>query len=283
MGGGEDAQPLSVVLTTHSPHIASVAPIRSLLLIKDEGGAGSVGYSSADAGLTNDEADDLARYLDVTRAEMLFARGIILVEGDAERFMVPAFADAMGLSLDQLGITVCSVAGTNFKPYAKFLTAMGIPFAILTDWDLRDGAAALGFKRAGNLVRTIARAQAGDGTVPAATETRLAATDEGERRALAEEFGIFMNGDTLEVDLFADDDFRDLVIETLREGPFGATRMALIDDWETDPNNVNNAQFLAMVETMGKGRFAQRLVSRLNGEAPPYYIRDAISFVSARV
>ena len=126
----DDAEPLSVFLTTHSPHIASVAPIRSLLLIKDEGDNGSVGYSSAEADLTDDEVDDLARYLDVTRAEMLFARGIILVEGDAERFLVPAFAAAMDLSLDHLGITVCSVAGTNFKPYAKFLTAMGIPFAV---------------------------------------------------------------------------------------------------------------------------------------------------------
>lgn len=96
--------------------------------------------------------DDLARNLDVTRAEMLFARGIILVEGDAECFLVPAFAKTMNLSLDHLGITVCSVAGTHFKPYAKFLTAMGIPFAILTDWDLRDGGRPRGHARAGILV-----------------------------------------------------------------------------------------------------------------------------------
>jgi putative ATP-dependent endonuclease of the OLD family len=216
----EDAEPLSVFLTTHSPHIASVAPIRSLLLIKDEGDSGSVGYSSADADLTDDEADDLARYLDVTRAEMLFARGIILVEGDAERFLVPAFAAAMDLSLDHLGITVCSVAGTNFTPYAKFLTAMGIPFAILTDWDLRDGASARGHARAGNLVRTIERAK-NEGQVPAAVAARLGDDDEDARRTLAAEYGIFTNADTLEVDLFRDDDFRDLVIATLREYGFG--------------------------------------------------------------
>jgi putative ATP-dependent endonuclease of OLD family len=277
----DDPQRLSVILTTLSPHIASVAPIRSLLLIKDEGDAGSVGYSSADAGLTTEEADDLARYLDVTRAEMLFARGIILVEGDAERFLVPAFAETMGLSLDHLGITLCSVAGTNFKPYAKFLTAMGIPFAILTDWDLRDGATARGYTRAGSLVRAIARARAGK--LPAAVETRLDDPDEDERRALAAEYGIFTNGDTLEVDLFGEDDFRDLVIETLREGGFGATRRALIDAWEADPDSLDGESFLAMVESIGKGRFAQRLVSRLNGQAPPDYIRDAITYVSGLV
>src|SRR6185436_6093812 len=87
---GKDDDPHSVILTTHSPHVASVAPLESLLLIKDKGDEGSVGYSSAGAKLTDEEADDLARYLDVTRAEMLFARGVILVEGDAERFIIPA-------------------------------------------------------------------------------------------------------------------------------------------------------------------------------------------------
>ena len=279
--GDADPQPLSVVLTTHSPHIASVAPIRSLVLIKDQGVEGSVGYSSADAGLNDEEADDLARYLDVTRAEMLFARGILLVEGDSERFLVPAFAQTMDLSLDHLGITVCSVGGTNFKPYAKFLTAMGIPFAVITDWDPRDGSTALGHKRAGNLVRTIARAR--EGAVPAAVQVRLDDDSEDQRRALAEEFGIFMNHDTLEVDLFAADSFRSPVAQTLREGPFGPTRQALINDWEADPASLVNERFLAMVETIGKGRFAQRLVGRLSGQEPPDYIRNAIAFVSGRV
>lgn len=88
-----DAQaPLSVFLTTHSPHIASVAPLRSILLLKDVPDEGTIGRSTAALDLTEADVDDLARYLDVTRAEMLFARGVILVEGDAERFLIPAFA-----------------------------------------------------------------------------------------------------------------------------------------------------------------------------------------------
>ena len=70
---GADNQPISIVLTTHSPHIASIAPLRSLLLLKDAGDDGAVGRSTAGISLATAEADDLARYLDVTRAEMLFA------------------------------------------------------------------------------------------------------------------------------------------------------------------------------------------------------------------
>jgi predicted ATP-dependent endonuclease of OLD family len=39
---------------------------------------------------------------------------------------------------DRSGISVCSVAGTNFHPYAKLLTGLEIPFAIITDWDPTD-------------------------------------------------------------------------------------------------------------------------------------------------
>ena len=123
----DDENALSVFLTTHSPHIASLAPLRSLVLLRDAGKTGTVGYSTASIELSDDEVDDLARYLDVTRAEMLFARGVILVEGDAERFLVPVFAKKLGTPLDQLGITVCSVAGTNFTPYAKYLSGRAQP------------------------------------------------------------------------------------------------------------------------------------------------------------
>ncbi len=134
---GEDQQdaPLSVILTTHSPHIASVAPLSSLLLLREETNAGTKGYSTANSGFSDAETEDLTRYLDVTRAEMVFSRGVVLVEGDAERFLIPDFAREMGTHLDEHGISVCSVSGTNFQPYVKFLSALGIPFSIITDYD----------------------------------------------------------------------------------------------------------------------------------------------------
>ena len=278
--GDDGPESLSVFLTTHSPHIASVAPVRSLVLLKDERARGARGYSSAAVGLTDVEAEDLARYLDVTRAEMLFARGIILVEGDSERFLLPAFAKQMNVALDHLGITVCSVAGTNFKPYAKFLTAMGTPFAVITDWD-PDAGRARGYRRAASLVRTIERARSG--AVPPDLEERLNEPTDDDLRRVAEEFGIFLNEHTLEVDLFNNDDCRNGVISTLREYGFGATRQGWIDDWEAAPDSLNAGNLLDLVEKVGKGRFAQRLATQLENAAPPTFISDAITFVSGRV
>ena len=279
--GGEGDNPLSILLTTHSPHIASVAPLRSIVLLKDLGDEGTRGYSAQAIALSESEVDDIARYLDVTRAEMLFARGVILVEGDAERFLIPAFAEALAKPLDKLGITVCSVAGTNFRPYVKFLGGLGIPCAVITDWDPRDGKKPLGFNRSLNLVKDIETQQTGEEPEALVTELR-ALTDYDVFTARCEEFGVFSNAQTLEIDLF-EDEFAEPMIAVLRENNFSAERKALIDAWEADNSTLDKDVLLAMIEAIGKGRFAQRLISHMGGTEPPSYIADAINFVANRV
>lgn len=276
----EDDSPLSVFLTTHSPHIASVAPLRSILLLKETVDSGTVGYSTASISLSESESDDLARYLDVTRAEMLFARGVILVEGDAERFLVPTFAETVEKSLDQLGITICSVAGTNFHPYAKFLTGLGIPFAIITDWDPRAEGNPLGVARTDKLIRTIETIR--NGAVSGELNTALEESDGDEFCTLAAAHGIFLNNHTLEVDLFKGE-FADAIIKTLREAGFGARRRGWIDEWEAAPEELDIKKFLSLIDAIGKGRFAQRLASRMGELAPPTYISEAIDYVASRV
>ncbi|WP_250548347.1 AAA family ATPase [Pseudomonas congelans] len=49
---GEDSAPLTTILTTHSPHIASVAPIRSIVLLRHDAVEGeTVAVSTANAPL----------------------------------------------------------------------------------------------------------------------------------------------------------------------------------------------------------------------------------------
>ncbi|WP_250482540.1 AAA family ATPase [Caballeronia sp. GACF5] len=274
--------PLSLLLTTHSPHIASVAPLRSLVLLRGASESGSVATSAAAIPLSEDEEGDLERYLDVTRAEMLFARGIILVEGDAEKFLLPVFAASSGYDLDQLGITVCSVSGTNFTPYAKFLTGLGIPFSIVTDWDPRAAGRPLGFNRSWKLVKAIEQTRQSENVDDLIRElTGIADYEVFCERC--EEFGVFSNEQTLEVDLFDDADFTESIIDTLRESSWSAERSAWIDEWEADPADLDVENYLKMIEVVGKGRFAQRLASRVEGVIPPAYIQSAIAYVVERV
>ncbi|WP_148193889.1 ATP-dependent nuclease [Pseudomonas syringae] len=279
--GGAGDERLSILLTTHSPHIASVAPLRSLMLLRETRHDGTVGRSSAKLNLTDKDEKDLTRYLDVTRAEMLFARGIILVEGDAEKFLLPVFARSLGYDLDHLGITICSVSGTNFQPYVKFLTALEIPFSVITDWDPRAAARPLGFNRALELVRTILRIRSGRN--PRRIIAELGALSFNDFEARCDGYGVFTNVDTLEVDLFEDGDFVAPILATLRDEDLSDERSAWVDGWEDDPDTLDIVNYLKVIEAVGKGRFAQRLASRVAGLEPPLYIQSAIDFVVRRV
>ena len=72
---------------------------------------------------------------------MFFARGIIIVEGDAEALLLPAIAEAIGRPLNQNGVSIVNVGSTAYKRYAKiFLRNDGqtfdMPVAIVTDMDI---------------------------------------------------------------------------------------------------------------------------------------------------
>ena len=275
--GNDDAEPLSVFLTTHSPHIASVAPVRSLVLLKHDTSHGARGYSTAAAGFTDVDEEDLARYLDVTRAEMLFARGIILVEGDAERFLLPAFAKQLECCARSLGHHGLLRSRHELQALCEVPNGNGHP--------VRDHHR-LGSARCRPCTRAQTCRRLGAHDPPGTLACRPADLDDrpdDDFRRIVGEFGIFLNEHTLEVDLFRNGDCRDGVIGTLREYRFGSTRQRWIDDWDADPRSLDAGNLLALVETVGKGRFAQRLAPRLETTTPPGFISDAISFVTARV
>jgi len=187
----------------------------------------------------------------------------------------------MGTPLDQLGITVCSVAGTNFRPYVKFLGGLGIPFAVITDWDPRDDKRPLGYNRSLDLVSEIERLQTGE-EPEALIEELKALTDYNDFGVRCEHFGVFTNAKTLEIDLF-EEGFAAAIIATLREQRMSAARKAVIDGWEAEASTIDEKILLDMIEVIGKGRFAQRLTSHTEGVEPPAYIADAIRFVAGRV
>jgi putative ATP-dependent endonuclease of OLD family len=274
------SSPLSIILTTHSPHIASVAPLEALLLLRSKNGLGTTGHSTAAAKFAASEAEDLSRYLDVTRAEMVFARGVILVEGDAERFLIPAFANNLDISLDEYGVTICSIAGTNFEPYVKLLCALGIPFSVVTDYDLVDGVPRA-YNRALRIAFHILKSQGGV-DVGEEIKSIMAKGINDNAFLKCEESGIFVNSGTLETELFAGD-YAIEMIETLRKEKFSKERLALLDAWELSPKSVDHGELLKMIEQMGKGRFAQRLAARTPGKRVPDYIAKAINHVISRV
>lgn len=128
------------IVTTHSTHISSQAPLGSLVVLTNDGSTSTAScVPVTDAPLSPDETADLERYLDATRSTLLYARKVMLVEGPAELFLIPPLVkDTMGVDLDEEGISVIPIHGVHFTAYAKMFGGQGITkkCAIIADGDL---------------------------------------------------------------------------------------------------------------------------------------------------
>ena len=133
------AKPFQAIVTTHSTHISSLAPIESFITLTNDGTPATAScVPHDDAALTDPEAADLNRYLDATRSTLLYARKVMLVEGPSEMFLIPELVRAiMDVDLDRHGITVVPIYGTHFKVYAKLFGESGLSkkCAIVCDGD----------------------------------------------------------------------------------------------------------------------------------------------------
>ncbi len=132
-----------VFLTTHSVVLGSSVPLDSLLVCKKQD-VYPIGNREKDKQYTEIEKDDayfLERFLDATKANLFFAQGVIIVEGDAENLLVPALAEVIGLPLSRFGVSIVNVGSTAWKRYVKIFERMDgkvmpVKVAIVSDGDV---------------------------------------------------------------------------------------------------------------------------------------------------
>lgn len=203
---------------------------------------------------------------------MVFARGVVLVEGDAEEYLLPVLARSAGFDLDELGITVCNVGGTNFAPYVTFLGPRGlnIPCSVLTDLDPVTGKKkSLGRPRVRRLLERLMSAK----TYQKLDGKKIAST--GRRH------GVFLNSHTFEVDLFKAGN-HEVMCEALESLSVSGVAKQRAKGWSAKPDSLNVGQFLKDIEAIGKGRFAQRVAATLSDAEVPSYIRKGVEYVADR-
>lgn len=130
---------VQIIISTHSPILASKINLKNLILMKD-----GFGYDLAEGktGLQKGDYLFLQRFLDSTKANLFFAKGIIMVEGDAENILIPVIADIIGYPLEKYGISIVNVGSTAFLRYSRIMvradgSTIGIPVSVVTDCDVR--------------------------------------------------------------------------------------------------------------------------------------------------
>ena len=111
------------ILTTHSPNISSKADPSEIIML-----AGGSAWSLR-VGVTELEEEDykyLRKFLDATKANVFFAKGIIFVEGDGENILLPVIARLLGRPLENYGVSVVKYENSgSWKRFAKLFLRSG--------------------------------------------------------------------------------------------------------------------------------------------------------------
>lgn len=128
-----------IIMTTHSPLLASVVKLGNIILVKD----GKVfpmaeGYTK----LKKDDYKYLEKYLDATKVNLFFARSVIIVEGPGEALLLPTIARLLECNFTDFGTSLVDVRSTGLRRYAGIFqrvdsgTPLDIKVACVTDRDV---------------------------------------------------------------------------------------------------------------------------------------------------
>ncbi len=135
------------ILTTHSTTLASKIELENLIVCRKKNGVFPMGHKHTQ--LEEGDYQFLKRFLDATKANLFFARGVIVVEGDAENLLIPTIAEIIDRPLHEYGVSIVNVGSTAFKRYAKIFLRknkdeekhkkewLDIPVSIISDLDIR--------------------------------------------------------------------------------------------------------------------------------------------------
>jgi putative ATP-dependent endonuclease of OLD family len=130
---------VQVIMTTHSPSLVSTARIEDMTLVHK---AQTFPLAAEKTKLKRTDYSFLRRFIDATKANMFFARSVMMVEGPAEAILVPAIAEMCGRSFSKHGVSIVNVGHTGLYHYARILQREGtgpeipIPVVCLTDRDI---------------------------------------------------------------------------------------------------------------------------------------------------
>ncbi len=119
-------------ITTHSPTLTSKVPLDNLILLDKKSYQIGACFSNRQTDqIVQDTTKNVAlsdhdffkkkrqlqRYLDVTRCQLFYSRGVLLVEGISEELLIPAFCQLLDFNLEDYRIELIDVKGVSFYPF----------------------------------------------------------------------------------------------------------------------------------------------------------------------
>ena len=247
---------VQVIASSHSPILASQAPIDSLVSVHEVDGKVST-VSVCSITIDDKIKKKLQRYLDATRGELFFARRVLMVEGIAEALLLPVLAKMSGGNLKKSSVSVLNADGINFNAFIPLfgVDRLGVPVVILTDGDAKEiggevSATALGLR---------------------------------EQAAGIPNLNVEMSEITFEHELARSEMLFPQMVSALQElhPIIGTTLETELATVATVEEKATRFLEVFIEKSVSKGRFAQELAgilaeSSLGANAVPVYIRSAL-------
>ncbi len=266
-------KPVQLFVTSHSPNFASIADLNSLSCLVDTGATVET-FFPRDIAFAKGKKEKLKRYLDVTRAELFFARRVIFVEGAAELMLVSVLAERAKYNLREHAVSLISVEGLNFDSFLPLFgeKALKIPVALITDADPME-------KDEGGGKAQAVYPALGDTVTLSDNTTKMKTSEDNLVK-------VFHGLKTFEYDLALHEENRAAMLTVLKElhPVFGPTVEAEVTAATGDAAKAK-ALFRGMFErehgNVQKGRFGQALALEFSKPETlcvvPDYIKNAIA------
>lgn len=263
-----------IIYSTHSTQISEVSNVENINILAKKLNYAKIYQPSA--GLTPESINQIQRYLDAVRTNLLFAKGVILIEGDAEEILIPIMVKkAFGVSLDELGISLINIRSTGFENVAQLFHDDRIrrKCAILTDLDdsicdttINEGDS--------EQLKKYKRKVEGSRQKGLERKTKLDAFEKGNKWVKT-----FYADHTFEVDFVTEGNEWEVTQVINRVYSDQATRDLAKVELEDGDVSVYGKRVLTMAKQEGKGWFAIMLGKHVSHKTViPEYIIDAILF-----
>lgn len=296
---------IQVIATTHSPNLASAVGTENVVVLRTAKEQGTdadgkvvtlrktVVLPLADIDLAPDDRRKIDQYLDVTRAELLFARRVILVEGIAEAVLLPVLvtrclyggdgAEQRTMRRRFHGLSIINVGSVDFAPYIRLMLQQvdGVRLVdrlvVITDGDppLPTDAAAVA---AGEPGTHGGSGDADDDLVVLNRASALAAL--GAELAAGTALTVAASRFTLEADLMEPFPTNGGVLyKAFTKQKPGSDKFWLTVKNSPSPAETFYAKLRKTKRFIGKGEFAHDVAALINAGQPfecPPYLRQAI-------
>lgn len=249
-----------IFISSHSPTITAKASLKSVIVLQNQENKVNA-LSLQKSGLTDVNHKYLHKFLDVTKSQIFFSNGAILVEGISEALLLPIFSRIVGgtkeYDIDKAGVELVNLNGVAFSHFANLFN---------NDDDSKN------LKTKCSLITDDDRAEETDEIT-----SRAKSAKELEKNNLK----VFLAERTFEFELFITGN-QEILLELFKEmHPVAAGRIVADENIKT-----HGANFLEkVISNKAKSELAHRLAVKLSTDEVarkafkvPTYIENAIKF-----